>query len=373
MNQTQSKRLVQKKFICNRCKDLQSQLVSPFSFSCECKSCGGICKEIDERKYKELKKKKEPVKVNYNGPTLDNPSNVYQRPPTRHNQNEENQMRQSRYRNIENNMRNNRPPSGHRASNQRGNSTNHVRDNNFMNNFNIIHNNIGSIFNNIFNRNEREERQSNNRRYTNENTNQYANNNQYNDNQYNNHRHSNQRGRSTNHRIHPMNNFFSDFFNGFGINFDIVPIRINSHNNFDGFMNVFDPIFISFGSNLDNVFQNNFSSNFRSNLNSSMFSRLMDILRQNFAEAEQNRHPPTSKEALNKLKKFAMNSKYCKKNEKGKMEQPNCCICMCEITNGEETMLLPCGHMFHWKCSYQWLKDNNTCPVCRFELPAEGR
>ena len=208
MNQTQSKRLVQKKFICNRCKDLQSQLVSPFSFSCECKSCGGICKEIDERKYKELKKKKEPVKVNYNGPTLDNPSNVYQRPPTRHNQNEENQMRQSRYRNIENNMRNSRPPSGHRASNQRGNSTNHVRDNNFMNNFNIIHNNIGSIFN----RNEREERQSNNRRYTNENTNQYANNNQYNDNQYNNHRHSNQRGRSTNHRIHPMNNFFSDFF-----------------------------------------------------------------------------------------------------------------------------------------------------------------
>ena len=66
-----------------------------------------------------------------------------------------------------------------------------------------------------------------------------------------------------------------------------------------------------------------------------------------------------------------MSEKYCKKNNKGKFELPNCCICISDINKGEETVLLPCGHMFHWKCCYSWLKENNTCPVCRFELPKE--
>ncbi len=153
----------------------------------------------------------------------------------------------------------------------------------------------------------------------------------------------------------------------------MMPFRVNVINNFGDMNNIFDPIFVSFGSNFDNAFQNNFSSNFRSNLSGDMLSDLLNLIQRNFAESNENRHPPTKKEALDKLKKFPMSNKYCKKNDKGKYEQPNCCICMCEIQNGEDTMLLPCGHMFHWKCSFQWLKDNNTCPVCRFELPAEGR
>ena len=34
----------------------------------------------------------------------------------------------------------------------------------------------------------------------------------------------------------------------------------------------------------------------------------------------------------------------------------------------EKLVLLPCGHMFHWKCCLNWLKKNNTCPMCRFEI-----
>ena len=30
---------------------------------------------------------------------------------------------------------------------------------------------------------------------------------------------------------------------------------------------------------------------------------------------------------------------------------------------------LPCAHWFHRECCEQWLKDHNTCPVCRHELP----
>ena len=66
-----------------------------------------------------------------------------------------------------------------------------------------------------------------------------------------------------------------------------------------------------------------------------------------------------------------MNEKYCKKVQ-NKIEYPNCCICISEVKKGEETVLLPCGHMFHWKCCLTWLKKNNTCPVCRFELPGEN-
>ena len=66
-----------------------------------------------------------------------------------------------------------------------------------------------------------------------------------------------------------------------------------------------------------------------------------------------------------------MIEKYCKKDEKGNLEYPNCCICINDIKKGEKTVMIPCGHLLHWKCGLLWLRKNNTCPVCRFELPGE--
>ena len=124
-------------------------------------------------------------------------------------------------------------------------------------------------------------------------------------------------------------------------------------------------MFHGFGSNLNGFFRNNFSSNFRSNMNNTILNYIINIIQRNAEEAGKNKHPPTKKEAFNKLKKFPMS--------KGKIELPNCCICISEISKGEETVLLPCGHMFHWNCCFNWLSGNNTCPICRFELPAEGK
>ena len=67
-----------------------------------------------------------------------------------------------------------------------------------------------------------------------------------------------------------------------------------------------------------------------------------------------------------------MNDKYCKMDSNGKLELPNCCICISDIQKKENTVLLPCGHMFHWKCCHKWLKNNNTCPVCRFKLSTKN-
>ena len=35
----------------------------------------------------------------------------------------------------------------------------------------------------------------------------------------------------------------------------------------------------------------------------------------------------------------------------------------------EEVLQLPCGHCFHGGCIRPWLREHNTCPVCRDELP----
>ena len=83
---------------------------------------------------------------------------------------------------------------------------------------------------------------------------------------------------------------------------------------------------------------------------------------------ENNTHPATSETVLKNLKKFKMNKNYYKKNSKGETEKPNCCICISEIKNSQKTVLLPCEHMFHWNCCHTWLKQKNTCPVCRLEL-----
>lgn len=48
-----------------------------------------------------------------------------------------------------------------------------------------------------------------------------------------------------------------------------------------------------------------------------------------------------------------------------------CVICKEEMNLGRDVCKLPCDHFFHWKCILPWLKKNNTCPCCRFQLPSD--
>ncbi|XP_072985646.1 E3 ubiquitin-protein ligase SGR9, amyloplastic-like [Typha latifolia] len=48
-----------------------------------------------------------------------------------------------------------------------------------------------------------------------------------------------------------------------------------------------------------------------------------------------------------------------------------CAVCKEEMERGRDVCELPCRHHFHWKCALGWLRKSNTCPCCRFELPAE--
>lgn len=49
----------------------------------------------------------------------------------------------------------------------------------------------------------------------------------------------------------------------------------------------------------------------------------------------------------------------------------NCCVCRDEFEVGAQGLMMPCEHIFHPNCLTPWLKQHNSCPTCRFELPTD--
>ena len=78
-------------------------------------------------------------------------------------------------------------------------------------------------------------------------------------------------------------------------------------------------------------------------------------------------NPPASKNAVDKLKKYKINEEKIK--EFG--FENSCAVCKEEFNIGEECLSMPCNHYFHDNCLIPWLKERNSCPVCRFELPTD--
>jgi hypothetical protein len=79
-----------------------------------------------------------------------------------------------------------------------------------------------------------------------------------------------------------------------------------------------------------------------------------------------------SKQALEKLVTVKIEKKHCK-TQGLKLEPPTCPVCHDTINVGVKGMFMPCGHVYHPDCLNQWLEKQNSCPVCRFELPIEGQ
>ena len=160
----------------------------------------------------------------------------------------------------------------------------------------------------------------------------------------------------------PMNEILDDFFGNFFNDTPSSHIHIQSSSNDSHEPQVFFHSFFSpFG-----VGEGLFSQNYTSNFNRNFFGDIASLI-ELAHRGKKQAHPPASQEALSKLKRFPLQERFCQKKE-GKLELPNCCICQSEIELGKETVLLPCGHMYHWDCCSQWLNTNNTCPICRFEI-----
>ena len=59
-------------------------------------------------------------------------------------------------------------------------------------------------------------------------------------------------------------------------------------------------------------------------------------------------------------------------SEKNRLEPPTCTVCVEHIPQGTKGMFMPCGHIYHPTCLKPWLEVNNTCPVCRYEIPKQS-
>ncbi|EGZ28500.1 hypothetical protein PHYSODRAFT_294053 [Phytophthora sojae] len=74
--------------------------------------------------------------------------------------------------------------------------------------------------------------------------------------------------------------------------------------------------------------------------------------------------PPAAKEVVEKLPKV----KITQSDVDGSAECP---VCKDFFAVDDEVHRLPCEHSFHPDCILPWLKDHNSCPLCRFELPTD--
>ncbi|KAM0021669.1 putative transcription factor C2H2 family [Helianthus debilis subsp. tardiflorus] len=48
-----------------------------------------------------------------------------------------------------------------------------------------------------------------------------------------------------------------------------------------------------------------------------------------------------------------------------RIENADCCICLCQYEDGEQNFLLPCDHHFRSTCIVKWLRLKATCPLCK--------
>lgn len=77
--------------------------------------------------------------------------------------------------------------------------------------------------------------------------------------------------------------------------------------------------------------------------------------------------PPASKKAVAALPKLYVTADHLETWGKGTA----CSVCTDELAEGEEVQVLPCKHQFHPPCLAPWLLQQNSCPMCRTELPTD--
>ena len=53
-------------------------------------------------------------------------------------------------------------------------------------------------------------------------------------------------------------------------------------------------------------------------------------------------------------------------------EKKRCSICLENYKNGDDSIILPCIHIFHSECIKKWMKKNGVCPICKFKIDSNN-
>lgn len=88
----------------------------------------------------------------------------------------------------------------------------------------------------------------------------------------------------------------------------------------------------------------------------------LDMLLQHLAENDPSRYgtPPAQKEAIAAMPTVKIE------------ENLGCSVCLDDFEIGSEAKEMPCKHKFHSGCILPWLELHSSCPLCRFQMPADG-
>uniref|UniRef100_A0A0A8ZD86 RING-type domain-containing protein n=1 Tax=Arundo donax TaxID=35708 RepID=A0A0A8ZD86_ARUDO len=54
----------------------------------------------------------------------------------------------------------------------------------------------------------------------------------------------------------------------------------------------------------------------------------------------------------------------------GDTREENCALCLEDFKEGDKLRMMPCSHIFHQPCIFDWLLINRLCRICRFVMPS---
>lgn len=83
-------------------------------------------------------------------------------------------------------------------------------------------------------------------------------------------------------------------------------------------------------------------------------------------------NPPASKKVVEELEKVCINDENLT-SIKLSTGELSCSVCKDEFEVKQNLITLPCKHNFHDECILPWLKERNSCPTCRYELPTDDK
>ncbi|KAK8872322.1 hypothetical protein PGQ11_002836 [Apiospora arundinis] len=92
--------------------------------------------------------------------------------------------------------------------------------------------------------------------------------------------------------------------------------------------------------------------------------RIITSLMEDYPQS--NAAPPASHETISRLPRKKLEEGMLGPEAKGK-----CTVCIDDVGLGDEVVVLPCKHWFHDGCVGLWLKEHNTCPICRVSVEGE--
>ncbi|OMO81071.1 Zinc finger, RING-type [Corchorus capsularis] len=126
-------------------------------------------------------------------------------------------------------------------------------------------------------------------------------------------------------------------------------------------INPFNQTIVVQGSYDSNQGGQNQNSNHIGSLGDYFIGPGLDLLLQHLAENDPNRYgtPPAQKDAIEALPTVKIE------------ENLQCSVCLDDFEAGTEAKEMPCKHKFHNGCILPWLELHSSCPVCRYQLPAD--